>query len=255
MIFSEFFHIQSMLEKISVDNNKLVFNYKDTSKGDNKESIGTSFGKGKLIPFMKSDSILDKKKVYSVYKSSGATDILKAIKSKNDIDMDSDDYKKFINRTAIYLSKVIQDEKVEVILSPKSSAKMVDDVLDAIKLRLPYIVDFKAVFEKISVDDIKNVSMIDDPRVTDKIRLSFETIKKKAIKDGYFAMVKVDPKFRHFVRGFFQDIDEKVVKTCENKKVALLDDIISSGTTIAEMMRMIGAAGASDVIGITVFKS
>jgi len=105
------------------------------------------------------------------------------------------------------------------------------------------------------VEDIKNIHLIDDPRITDKIRKSFENIKKAAIKNEYFAMVKVAPKFRQFVRGFFENINPKIVKACQDKNVAIFDDIITSGVTISEMIRMIGAAGAKKVIGLTIFKS
>jgi phosphoribosylpyrophosphate synthetase len=255
MKFSEFESTLNLLEKIKVDNGSLVFDYKDKGKGVSKTSIGTSFGKSKLKPYAKSDSILNGKTVFSVYQSSGATEIMAALKGKNDINVDSEDYVHFINRTAIYLYKVLQDKKIDIIMSPKSSSPLVDDLLDAVKERLPHIITYKAVFEKIPKEAIKDVYMEDDPRVTDKIRKSFEAIKKAAIKKGYFAMVKIDPPFRRFVRGFFQEIDPKIVAKCEDKNVALLDDVIASGTTISEMMRMIGAAGAKDVMGITIFKS
>lgn len=243
----------SLSEGIEVKDNSLVFNYNKNKSS--KDSIGTSFGKSKFKPFKKSGYVLDNKEVFSAYSGGGATEILKALKNKNDITYNKENYNYFINRTAVYLTKIIKDNKIQVVISPKSSSNLIIDVMDKIQEKIPELTFFTSVFQKVTTEDIKNIHLEDDPRVTDKIRTNFDYIKRSAIKNEYFAMVKVDPKFRSFVRGFFQEIPEKVIKEVKDKNVALFDDVISSGTTIAEMMRMLGGAGAKDVIGLTIFKS
>lgn len=242
-----------LFEQIIVKDNKLNFTY--NKQKSTKNSIGTKFGKGKFKPYKKSGSILNDKLVYSVYSTSGATDILKALKNKNDIFYDQEDYDYFINRTAMFIVKILRENKIQVVISPMSSSNLVQHVMDKVQEKNPNLTYFTSVFKKVKPQDIKNIYLDDDPRVTPKIQKRFEYIKSAAIKNEYFAMIKVDPKFRRFVRGFFDQIDPKVIQECTNKNVALFDDIISSGTTIAEMLRMLGGAGAKDVTGITIFKS
>jgi len=133
-----------VLEDIRVQNNKLIFNYNKNKSS--KDGIGTAFGKGKFIPYLKSNSILDGKLVFSVYNSGGATEILKALKKKNDIRFEDEDYNYFINRTSMYLVKIIQDNNIQVILSPKSSSNLVTDVMNKIQEKLPELTFFHFSF-------------------------------------------------------------------------------------------------------------
>ena len=242
-----------LFEEIHVKDNKLSFSY--NKEKSTKTSIGTGFGKGKFKPYKKSGSVLNDKLVYSVYSGGGATDILKALKNKNDIFYDQEDYDYFINRTSIFIGKILRENKIQVVISPMSSSNLVQDVMTKVQEKNPNLTYFTSVFKKVKPQDIQNIYLADDPRVTPKIQKSFEYIKNAAIKNEYLAMIKVDPKFRQFVRGFFEEIDPRVIKECTNKNVVLFDDVISSGTTIAEMLRMLGAAGAKEVTGITIFKS
>lgn len=131
-------------ESITIEDGVLVFDYND------KSTTGTKLGKHKFVPFSSAKKNFNGTIVKSVYQldSDIGVKVLKSLKMKNDIKVQEESYKQFIKRTVIYLqsttSGILKD--IDVIVSPSSSSKFNDDVLDAIKEYIPSIKIIKGSF-------------------------------------------------------------------------------------------------------------
>lgn len=211
--------------------------FKLTKDGENKSSFGKN---SSLSPFT---SVKDGMNIFTCYKTS--TSFFEFVKKS---DSTTEDRQEFIKRTAIYLAKLLRDNKIYSVVKVKGSSPLVDDIIKELKLR-SYISE-SGMIEKGELTNIKFVPTI---------QLDDETIKKqnreieKAIAAGKFNMKKISPKFRPFFRGFLKltNIKEKDII---NRNVCIIDDRLTSGSTFVEAKNLLTALNPSNIIGISIFK-
>lgn len=244
---------ESIDEDLYVDGNKLVFGPAD----DTVDAVTkTKFGKNRsLEPYVMSGAKVAGVSVYSVHKAN-STEILKALKNKNEVIVDPKDYEIFVDRTATYLARVLRQKGADVIITPTSSAPLLSDLTDAINKRVPHITFLKDSFQKISPDKIDNIKIrYDLPGMTPKIERGLKGVLSKARKDGYFEIKKVDKRFAKYLTGYFELTDTKLINKLQNKRVVILDDVISSGATFSEIINTVQSAGPETLFGLTIFKT
>lgn len=238
--FSDF-----LIENLDIVNGRLVF---DTVAGS---GIQTSFGKGKrLDPFKKKVPGTDMTSL-SLYQAKGGTDILKALKSAN---YKSDpDVIQFINRSAVYATRILNSLDTDVIVSPISSSDLVKEFAKQIQRRTYdefYIDSFRKTpdISKVSVDR-------DDPRITDEIATSMEKTLARAKRKGYLSVKQFAPSHRKFLKNLFEIIDESLYKKVVDKNVVIIDDVMTTGTTAKQIHDILKAHGANTVVTLTMFKA
>lgn len=244
--------INEILEGITIDpSQQLKFNYSDPA------GVSTRLGKNKFVPYLKKDKTLDGYSVYSVY-SSGAdttTDVLKSIKKKSDIKVSDQDYNHFINRTAVFItSKILLPNKIDCIVTPRSSTNILNDLLKQIQARNPHIEFFPESFIK-TVDLSKIEIDYDNPKISPGIIRSLTSILNKSMKTGNFEIKKALPQNRKFFRNFFEIVDPKIFAKFQNKNICVIDDVLSSGTTLLEIMKTIASYNPTSVIGTSIYKT
>lgn len=230
-------------EDINIVNGELIFNGVD--------GIKTSFGKGSnLVPFTKKIPGTDMTS-YSLYQAKKATPILKAIKSANIGNDPSVD--QFINRSAVYATRILRGMGVDIIVSPVSSSSLTKEFAKQIQQRTNY--DFyldsfrkTADMSRISIDR-------DDPRITDSIINSMEKIIAKAREKGFISVKQFAPQHRKFITNLFEIIDEQLYNKVNEKNVVIIDDIMTSGTTVKQIYDQLKMHGANNIITLTMFKS
>lgn len=242
-------NISELLEKISIDGEHVKFDYNATGGQSSK------IGKGKLQPFVSRSKEIKNNTIYSVHLKSDDefVNIVKAIKKKNDIQIDPKDYQYFLNRTSLFLARILKAEQTDVVVTVKSSHKFIDDLSEYIKNRLPYLKFYHSAFAKQA--DISKISVADDPRVSDNIRKSLETVIKQSIERGSFEIKRIPPQYRKFIKNLIAPSDANLLHKLEGKSVCVLDDVFSSGLTIVNMIDQIKMHNPSNVFGLTVFKA
>ncbi len=247
--------IADLLEGITIDptTNTLSFNYSDNN------GTSTKLGKGKKfpVPYIKKDALLDGYAVYSVYAASDAitTDVLMALKRKSNISINPADYKHFIKRTAIFISaKILAQNKIDVIITPKASTDILNDLLHELKERNSHIIFNPESIIKM-VDFSKIIIDRTDPRITPAIIVRLELIIKNAMKTGVFEVKKALPVYRKFFKNYFDVVDANLFSKLEGKNVCVIDDIMSIGTTQLQLMRIIADYAPEMVIGANMFKT
>lgn len=228
---------------------------------NNSDFINTSFGKSKkLKPF---ESKMENGIIYSVYNKEKSaddkeaySDVLDAIKGQSvKYTMDYNSYRSFISRTAIYMTNLILKENIDTILIMDSSSPLVSDLTLEINRRLPKYYDMSTFNRQIfKTPDIQDIS-IDTMgiEVSDKNYKSMESSLNKMKKDGYFKIHNIYAPNRKFIKNWLK-INNSVLSKIVDKRVALIDDILTTGSTLIEANRLLNDAGASFVVGLTIVK-
>jgi hypothetical protein len=232
-----------LTENIDVVDGKLDFS--------SETGISDSFGKGsKFAPYKKrvedSDII-----VYSLYstKIENSTEILRMIKNSDD----TDELKKFLNRSAVYAARVIRPLEIDIIVTPKSSSDLTKSFVEELQRRTNYDI-FIDSFHK--TPDISNI-IVDKihPKITDKIADSMQKVLDSAKRKGRLSLTKFPVMYRKFLKNLFVSVDESLLTKFDGKNVLIIDDILTSGSTAKSISDILLLHGAKTVYGLTIFKA
>lgn len=214
--------------------------------------IKSKFGKDKAFtPYKKKIENTDIL-VYSIYhaKTANSTDIMRAIKGA---DMSDPEMDLFLKRSAVYAARIIRSLGVDVIVTPKSSSPLTHSFVKEIQARtnLDVFVD-----SFVKNPDISKIEVdVDNPKMTPAIQKSMQRIIDRAKKTGTLSLTKFSPIHRKFVKNLFKVTDEKILSKIDGKKVLIVDDILTSGSTTKSISDILFANGAVSINGLTLFKS
>lgn len=243
--------LQHLFDDISIAGDRLQFDYGD------KTGVSTRMGKKSFQPYLRKDKTLDGYSVYSVYSSSdeNLTDVLLALKKKSYVKMDPADYQHFLRRTAIYITaKILRPLKIDVVVTPRSSTNILNDLLAELQARNPHIEFLPESYVKTA--DISKIQVDrSHPAITDAIAKSLEAIIRAAQKSGKFEIKKALPQNRKFFKNFFEVVDPALTRKFINRNVCVFDDVLSSGTTVVQIMKDIAVYGPATVAGCVIFKT
>lgn len=222
--------------------------------------IKTSFGKSKKRkPYIKT---IDNGTVYSVYgeikkiNKKTKDEILRTIKGQSDVyELDYDSYKKFLTRTAIYMASLIKKNEADVIFVMDSSSPLVKDLQTEINKRLPKYYDTHTYYKKIFKNpDFSQINI--DPGDANLKDINLKTMKStfnKLKKTGNFKISKFFGGRRKFVKNWLK-LNDNILHKVIDSNVVVIDDFLTSGSTMTEAARLLTEAGAKSVIGLTIAK-
>lgn len=222
--------------------------------------VNTSFGKGSDMKPYKMK--LPFGTLYSVYRrnkkdnSPDYDEVLKSIKGQSQtLKIDPESYDKFLKRTALYISRIVLDEKIDTIILMESSSKLLVDVSIKLNKYLPKYYEMftydKGIFKNPNLEDI-----FIDQKSFDLSDSTVKELKKqieKAKTSGYFSIKKFKPQFRRSITNWLKMKDQLLSKIVD-KNVLILDDIITTGSTVIEASKLIEDAGANKLVGIALIK-
>jgi hypothetical protein len=218
----------------------------------------SKFGKGKAMkPF---EGKLPFGRFYAAYQKSANVDqsqwkeLLKAIKGQSSqLTIDYDSYQKFINRTAIFLSKRVIESGADTILLMQSSSSLVTDIVHEMNRRLPKYYEIRtynsALFK--SPETIRFDSLGKD--LQDSTKNSLIKIVDVAKTTGKFTIKDVNPKDRKFLKDWLK-INDSFLSKIVDKHVCLIDDFVTSGETMKTASEQLRDAGALSVTGLAIMK-
>lgn len=205
---------------------------------------------------------------FSYLHSPEVTELLKGFKGKNDLRTDPRQISRFFTDTVAYMAHGLKLQKVkpDVIVSPKSTAPAAHEFAeqlskamgcelyqgsfsksdtfvlphskdDALRAIMDKFVDHDHLADKYHGSDIEKFTK----RVAQSIYSSFKTHGKLELKS-------VDKQTSKFIKGFMETNANLV-----GKNVLVVDDILSSGATMSEMLRLAQEAGAASTVGAVIF--
>lgn len=222
--------------------------------------INTKFGKFKAMkPY---EGKLSNGRFYAAYTKEKNLDklmydeVLRAIKgSSSKLVLDSKSYKEFLNRTAIYLSRIILKEEVDTIIMMDSKSNLVKDLTTEMNSKLPKYFQIHSfenvIYKNPNIEEI----FIDTGDINLGSRMKglqkdFDRIKKS----GAFNMKEIkQPQTRKFIKDWLK-IRDGFQKHIFDKNVCLVDDYVTSGATMDSASEILSNMGAKKVVGLAILK-
>lgn len=267
--------IKELLEDIYVDlkdPSKLVIALStgSTQRGSGKDFISTA--KRRVPHSSSSESMTGGITVYSAYlykHSQTTTDILNSIKGKGPYAVSDSGIKAFIRETAQYMSKALKSLNPDLIVYPKSSSDLIKMLVSELKHILPdaEVVDEAFVKNVINItgDDKKDRALAGS--LIDVYHPKFETLSDKTVEElekrlltllkrqgtGVVPIKSIYKPLAKFIKGFIK-AEPNLSENLSGQSVLIIDDILSSGTTMKEMVKIVQDRGAEKVNGLTIFK-
>lgn len=213
--------------------------------------IPSSFGKGRFLkPYTK--KLSDDLMTYSLYqaKNANSSEILKALKSA---DYSDEKVRHFLNRSAVYAVRILRDLDIDVIVTPRSSSDLTKEFVGEIQRRTNYDVIVDAFAKKIDLTKVE----IDrnHPKITPQIIRSMESTLRLAIRRGHLYIKMFAPPHRKFVKNLFDIIDEQIYTRVKDKNVLIIDDIMTTGTSVSNIYDILKTNNAAEISALTLFKS
>lgn len=180
-----------------------------------------------------------------VYSYAGVSDSNELKRIKTQFNIHSDDAK-FIKETVESRSLSFQPD---LIISPTSSSPMlnffvktlgdyynVNVITDAFVKSLPSDVSFNPA--GISLDD--------------KTIKAMEKILSKAVDTGKFEIKKFPPKYRSMLENLM--VSNMAMELVEGKSIMLVDDILTTGSTMNSIFKTVQSSGCKRLCGATFLK-
>ncbi len=244
-----------LLVEIGFVNDKLVFDYdknilKLLKKSDNSDKL---MKHQKFKPYEKISETISEHNVVSIYSvGKYKNDVLKIIKNPENIIASKEDYRQFINRTAMSINyKVALPNDIKIVIIPRNTSVILNDIIENLSLRNPNITYMYNTFDIVPEIEINKTLPEINNKIIDIIKKEIEISKEK----GYFAMKKIKKlNLQKFIRNFSSLIPNFSLKnSLPNNNTMLLDDAILSYATTANMISCLEMYSPENLIPVTFF--
>lgn len=201
----------------------------------------------------------DSIKVFSVYselknelETINRGDILNALKGKSRFILSNEEILSFIKRAVILSAYNLQDMNIDVLISMHSSSDFIDIFMKEISDRMLGVTSYpRGLFKD---NDLDKIYVDSQNYLSDEAHEELVKKVEKIKSSGTFSISKIMPvQYRKFIHGFI-DIDSKIKSKLQGKKVCIVDDFLTSGTTMNEAAYLIKQYGPKEIIGLTVIK-
>lgn len=250
-----------ILEGIRYENDEVVFDFAQDQPDDiiplKLQKYNAKFVSMNKIPTYYAYRVNSKYKGV-IQTDSRITAIRDAIKN---VTIDPTDYVKLITKALINFDLNVDSlSSYSLIALPKSTSPLLKQVVESISNKYGTTVEvIDDAFLKNKIEDITvHPSIINKIRdkhgddVAKKIENRYHALIASANVDGEFKMKKIPTEFgfRRGVTNFLRINDKKqdaIFKLVNGNKVLLMDDIITSGTTMVEMKQLFDNFGASQI--------
>ena len=211
---------------------------------------------------------------YNYQHSAEVTELLKALKGKSSMKLDDKQLEHFFNDTADYLTRGLKQHKIkpDIIVCPMSSGTLVKEfairlgkAMGGIRVVTDAFLKQKAF--KLEGDRTKGIEQCRDKFVDhDFIAIKYHgaeaeefatkvatTIYQSIKKHGSLELKDVYKLYGKFVKGFM-DKQPNVEYEIMDKEVLIVDDVLSSGSTMSEMSRLVrDECLARTINGVVIF--
>lgn len=251
----------SVLEGISAAQNQLRFSTTSWKETSTPDTISTSF---KRIPYK--TVLKGSEPIYSIlnYVSGDeSTKLLTSLKGKGPYQVNEKQLDQLLTGVVTAAKKFIDHFDPEVIIYPKSSSKLVTLFVEKLKHAYPKIkiADegfVKKILKAGDEEALINTEHPDWKKFATEHPDAVAELKKsllRHIKDGELELKKLYKPYVKFIKNFIEMKDaSNTLDQVIEKRVLVVDDILSSGSTMIEMFRQLKEFEPESLAGLTIFK-
>lgn len=196
------------------------------------------------------------------YKHSDAnTEMLKALKGQGSAYplARPQDRADLLNDAAKGIAKKLTMDGVETIVVASSTGSLVKDLAAKLEALLPKVKFVHGAISKHKFPETFDFSKLIDTSnpAWEKLNAAsqkslVQALKRSARETGHISMKDIYKQHGKFVKDFLKV--EDIIDDVTGKKVAVLDDVLSSGSTMLELARRVRDLEPTSVVGITMFK-
>lgn len=199
-------------------------------------------------------------KIYSVYSAIDnkdeneitRQDIMKSLKAQSDYKISDDDLNKFLNRAAVLCYSGLKEKNIDIFMTPESSSNLTKLFVEHIIKRFPSSpkIFIGAIHKNTNIDEID----VDDSKIGEKNAISIKaTINRMKLKNQFKIHNINPPQFRFFIRNWLK-INDDIKNKLSGKNICIVDDYLTSGTTMVESIKQVMECGANNCFGLTILK-
>lgn len=204
-------------------------------------------------------------------------EIVKSLKGKGDYFIDEKTYVAFLKKSATRIREFIKASGYDTIIYPRSSSPLVDNLVSELRAQIntnsitfltdtflkKKIKDVSDAADKVTAIDVTELFDFDNPAF-DKLSadslISLEKNLVKIINDnikaGEGATVSLKRIFKRdakLITNFLELAPD--VTSFKGKNVLIIDDVLASGTTFSEMIKLVKQTEPNNISGLTLFKT
>lgn len=253
---------ETILEDISVVDNAVRITTQHYRAGSTSDAISTYFRNQPYVTKIKGTDA----EIYSLLNyvtSEVSTDMLKSLKGSGPYKVNDKQLANFMSQVKSAAAVLVKRVKPDIIIYPKSRSPLLKQFVDDLVSAYPtaeILSDrfIKSVLNAEDVEPLINTSHPDWKKFSeehpDQVKLLKQNLKYQ-VKKGEIEMKKLYKPYLKFLKNFIELKDAyEVLEKVMGKNVLVVDDILSSGTTMAEMIRQLTELEPSKIIGLTLFK-
>lgn len=223
----------------------------DTALGMKKNGL-------KFQPRVKRLSI-SKVPVYTIYVKDSSfdddystTDILKALKGQGDFKMDDESLNNLLKRSAIFFYNFLKDKSIDAIITVESSSNLTTRFQDMLAAKF----SDKTILNlpKVIMKDLTDIRLdLGKRNLKENEKEFLGKLYDKIKRTGEFSIKKISTFYRMLFRDWLK-VDQTVKNKLYDKTVVLIDDYVTSGTTLDEACLVLKELGVKDIIVIALIK-
>jgi len=268
------FHNVNLNEVLKVDGkDNVVYTMQSTKFGSSKTEIDT-YDKA---PWYNEHSAsktggIDVYSAYLYKHSKMVTNILHSLKGDGPYTVADSTRQKLLKATAQRTAALVRQKKIDTIIFPKSSSPFLKEFVGYIKQELGNanvtVMDeaiIKKQIDAVSVEKKDFSELIDfenpkfntlKPATIKALEKQIETSIKANAENGKGNTISMKDIYKgqaKFVKDFLEIVKD-LSEMLHDKNVMLIDDVLSSGATFSEMVRLIQKEKVKSMIGLTIFK-
>ena len=247
-------------ESISAVKNSIQITTQHDRSASTIDSISTYF---KKVPY---HTALQHNEIYSIlnYISTPETmKLLTSLKGRGPYNVSAEQLDRFLTQVTDACAGLIKRLNPEVIIYSASTSPLIGGFVSHLKETHPKIKVASEAFIKKSLAgaDVKAVLNTEHPEWTKfadenpKAVLQLKQSLKHHLESGELELKKLYKPYLKFIKNFIQlkDVSD-TIDVVNEKRVLIVDDVLSTGTTIREMIRQIEELEPAQVSTLTIFK-
>lgn len=250
-------------EALYAKDGKLVVsssNYRETSSED---EIATSIRRG--APYKTTlPSGLNVASAFNYVSSDETTNLLTSLKGRGPYEVNDRTIDRLMDFAVKTLRSYIVQAKPDIILAPAMTSTVAKKFLEAVSAIVPGIKVQDSTFVKKILKAGDEAAMINtahpdwkkivqtSPKAADQLR---RTLANQIEAYGQIEVKKLFKQHAKFVTNFIELRDAyETLEQVMGKKVMIVDDVLSTGTTMEEMARQLVEFEPKELIGVTLLK-
>lgn len=212
--------------------------------------------RGKTMKFADTETKYTYYHAYEMVKSNHSTSFMTSLKMLDDY-IDRRDAEQMINKAVVGFDSIFSASSYDTIVSPVSSSLILTELVQKLRDKSGVANLFSDAFVKAASTDIKlDMDKVDKlPEKTKKQVL--REFSKVVDPNKPFKIKEIYSAYRKFYQNFIlfnNNEDRTLFNGIAGKRVILVDDYKTSGTTVKEMLRQLSDAGAVEVVVVILIK-